>query len=105
MPAPMENGLPGKRALDSEEAGRWLRALLELSDHDVSERKVSSHSLKCTMLSFLAKRGSGHAGQVAVGVPHVTFHYGTHIQQGWHGTSSSNLRGNAVRNQGRHIHA
>ena len=57
MPAPMENGLPGKRALDSEEAGRWLRALLELSDHDVSERKVSSHSLKCTMLSFLAKRG------------------------------------------------
>ena len=57
MPAPLETGLPGKRALDSEEAGRWLRALLELSDHDVSERKVSSHSLKCTMLSFLAKRG------------------------------------------------
>ena len=57
MPAPLETGLPGKRALDSEEAGSWLRALLELSDHDVSERKVSSHSLKCTMLSFLAKRG------------------------------------------------
>ena len=49
--------MPGKHALDSEEAGRWLRALLELNDHGVSERKVTSHSLKCTMLSFLAKRG------------------------------------------------
>ena len=57
MPAPTENGAPGKRALDSQEAGRWLRALLGLDESSLQGRKVSSHSLKSTMLSFLAKRG------------------------------------------------
>ena len=52
MPAPLENGEPGKRALDSEEAGRWLRALLEIGDRDSCGRKVSSHSLKaqCSLI-------------------------------------------------------
>ena len=57
MPAPLESGAPGKRALDSQEAGRWLRALLELDESALQGRKVSSHSMKSTMLSFLAKRG------------------------------------------------
>eukprot|EP00435_Cladocopium_sp_Y103_P013689 s6195_g3.t1 len=57
MPAPLEDGRPGKRALDSQEAGRWLRALLELDETSLQDRKVSSHSMKCTMLAYLAKRG------------------------------------------------
>eukprot|EP00435_Cladocopium_sp_Y103_P076319 s49_g90.t1 len=57
MPAPLEDGSPGKRALDSKEAGKWLRALLELDETALQDRKVSSHSMKCTMLSYLAKRG------------------------------------------------
>ena len=57
MPAPLDDRTPGKRALDSQEAGRWLRALLEVDECNSDGRKVSSHSLKSTMLSFLAKRG------------------------------------------------
>ena len=67
MPAPLESGEPGKRALDSEEAGRWLRALLQLSGPDLADRKVSSHSLKCTMLSFLAKRGVSMPDRLLLG--------------------------------------
>ena len=67
MPAPLENGEPGKRALDSEEAGRWLRALLEIGDRDSCGRKVSSHSLKSTMLSYLAKRGVSMPDRLMLG--------------------------------------
>ena len=67
MPAPLEDGSPGKRALDSQEAGRWLRSLLKLEDSDVAVRKVSSHSLKATMLSFLAKRGVDISDRLLLG--------------------------------------
>ena len=67
MPAPLETGIPGKRALDSQEAGKWLRALLELSDKDLDSRKVSSHSMKCTMLSYLAKRGVNMPDRLLLG--------------------------------------
>ena len=30
LPAPLDNGKLKRRALDSQEAGKWLRALLEL---------------------------------------------------------------------------
>ena len=59
MPAPDKNGEPTQRPLESGECGKWLRRLLnvEESKTDGPERRISSHSLKCTMLSFAAKRG------------------------------------------------
>ena len=59
MPAPNKHGEASERPLETGECGRWLRRLLELDTAAGSnvERRVSSHSLKCTMLSFAAKRG------------------------------------------------
>ena len=59
MPAPDKSGDATQRPLESGECGKWLRRLL---DHGAAgelqdERRISSHSLKCTMLSFAAKRG------------------------------------------------
>ena len=67
MPAPLPDGQPGRRALDSQEAGRWLRALLGADVEGDSERKISSHSLKCTMLSYLAKRGCEMSDRLLLG--------------------------------------
>ena len=67
LPAPLDNGELGRRALDSQEAGKWLRALLELKPEFMTDRKVSSHSLKSTMLSYLAKRGIDMADRLLLG--------------------------------------
>ena len=57
MPAPQADGSPGVRPLDSQEAAAWLRMIL-FGCSDVSpDRKVASHSLKATTLSYAAKRG------------------------------------------------
>ena len=59
MPAPDKHGIPTERPLESGECGKWLRRLLQLDviEGQASDRRVSSHSLKCTFLSFAAKRG------------------------------------------------
>ena len=59
MPAPDRLGEPTERPLESGECGRWLRRLLAIdkSPEAQSDRRVSSHSLKCTFLSYAAKRG------------------------------------------------
>ena len=59
MPAPDREGGVSQRPLESGECGKWLRRLLELDGSVPTDpgRRVSSHSLKCTMLSFAAKRG------------------------------------------------
>ena len=67
LPAPLDNGGLSCRALDSQEAGKWLRALLELEGTDQGDRRVSSHSLKCTMLSYLAKRGIEMSDRLLLG--------------------------------------
>jgi hypothetical protein len=67
MPAPLEDGTPGRRALDSQEAGKWLRSLLLLDDSNLDGRKVSSHSLISRMLSYLAKRGADMADRLLLG--------------------------------------
>ena len=67
MPAPLEDGTPGRRPLDSQEAGQWLRALLEMDDSSIPGRKISSHSLKSTMLSYLAKRGVNMSDRLLLG--------------------------------------
>ena len=68
MPAPDQHGQATERPLESGECGKWLRKLLEVApmSENSDGRRVSSHSLKCTMLSFAAKRGlpvpETHAG-------------------------------------------
>ena len=68
IPAPDSEGRPLKRALESDEAGCWLRLLLgEKHSRSESTRAISSHSLKATMLSFAAKRGYSHPDRLSLG--------------------------------------
>ena len=57
MPAPQVDGSPGVRPLDSQEAAAWLRTILFGCSDVMPNRKVASHSLKATTLSYAAKRG------------------------------------------------
>ena len=57
MPAPQPDGSPGARPLDSQEAAGWLRLILFGDSSPMKDRKVASHSLKATLLSYAAKRG------------------------------------------------
>ena len=59
MPAPPPDATAGERPLDSQEAAAWLRLLLHGDSNVNPDRKVSSHSLKTTMLSYAAPRGLG----------------------------------------------
>ena len=57
MPAPDRHGVPTVRSLDSDEAGSWVRLLLYGSTSVLADRRVSSHSCKCTCISFATKYG------------------------------------------------
>ena len=57
MPAPQLDATAGERPLERQEAAAWLRLLLHGDSTVNPERKVSSHSLKRTMLSYAARRG------------------------------------------------
>ena len=57
MPAPNRQGMPTVRSLDSDEAGAWVRLLLYGSTSALEGRRVSSHSCKCTCISFATKFG------------------------------------------------
>ena len=68
MPAPGDDGKPLKRAVETDEAGCWLRLILgEKPKRSDSARKLSTHSLKSTMLSFAAKRGFSHQDRLSMG--------------------------------------
>ena len=68
MPAPGDDGKPLKRAVETDEAGCWLRLILgEKPKRSDSARKISTHSLKSTMLSFAAKRGYSHQDRLSMG--------------------------------------
>ena len=68
MPAPGDDGRPLKRAIESDEAGCWLRLLLgEAVKRSDSVKKLSSHSLKSTMLSFAANRGYSLPDRLSMG--------------------------------------
>ena len=67
MPAPDETGAPTVRPLDSSEAGEWSRAVLVKAGHTVEGRKLTSHSLKATCLSFAAKRGFSQPDRLTLG--------------------------------------
>ena len=58
MPAPDSDMQITDRSLESDEAGAWLRCILYGSIDKLSGRRVSSHSLKCTCISFATKFGA-----------------------------------------------
>ncbi|CAE7229718.1 NaCP60E [Symbiodinium sp. CCMP2592] len=58
MPAPDHQGFPTVRSLESDEAGSWARLLLFGSADPIPGRRVSSHSCKCTCISFATKFGA-----------------------------------------------
>ena len=57
MPAPGGDDLATKRPISSDEMGKWVRMLLVRHGADLQGRKISSHSCKSTMLSYMAKFG------------------------------------------------
>ena len=57
MPAPGMDDEPTKRPLSSDEMGKWVRMLFERHNIDLSGRKITSHSCKSTLLSYMAKFG------------------------------------------------
>ena len=57
MPAPGMDDEPTKRPLTSEEMGKWVRMLFERHNIDLNGKKITSHSCKCTLLSYMAKFG------------------------------------------------
>lgn len=68
MPAPADDGTALQRSLESDEASTWLRLLLgESSSRLQSNRLISSHSFKATILSMAAKRGLKHEDRLAMG--------------------------------------
>ena len=58
MPAPDMSGGPTKRPISTKEVAGWVKLLLNKRGLEVGERRVSSHSGKATMLSYLAKYGA-----------------------------------------------
>ena len=66
MPAPDSCLEPTKRPISTQEAKKWIHHLLgpELVRPDA---KLTSHSCKCTCLSFLAKRGASFEDRLVLG--------------------------------------
>ena len=67
MPAPGPDGEATQRPISSDEMGRWVRVLLERHGISLDGRKISSHSCKSTLLSYLAKFGCGIATREILG--------------------------------------
>ena len=59
MPAPGPDGEATQRPISSDEMGRWVRMLLERHGISLDGRKITSHSCKSTLLSYMAKFGCG----------------------------------------------
>ena len=57
MPAPGLDDEPTKRPISSDEMGKWVRMLLDRNVIDLTGRRISSHSCKSTLLSYMAKFG------------------------------------------------
>ena len=75
MPAPGLQGQATSRPLETQECAAWLRKLVG-SQETVGDRRISSHSLKSTFLSFAAKRGIGIAERLQLGYHTNSFQIG-----------------------------
>ena len=70
MPSPDDAGQATVRPLSTKEAGDWLRLLLKQKREVLSlsePLQYTSHSFKCTTLSFLAKYGCSFEDRLALG--------------------------------------
>ena len=72
LPAPDSEGSPTRRPLSTDEMKRWVRLVLESKGHSIEDRRLTSHSCKCTVLSWLAKHGDDWTDRMALG-GHVSF--------------------------------
>ena len=66
MPAPDCNLEPTRRPISTSEAKQWMHYLLG-QDLIRPGAKLTSHSCKCTCLSYLAKRGAGYEDRLILG--------------------------------------
>ena len=71
MPAPNTAGEARKRPLTTKEVAEWIRLLLRRGGIAIGERRISSHSAKATILSYLAKYGAELAVREILGA-HVS---------------------------------
>ena len=61
-------GKPTVRPLGTDECGAWLRLLLQMSPvASQNEIRITSHSCKCRILSYAAKRGLPHEERLVLG--------------------------------------
>ena len=69
MPAPTACGEPSSRPVDTAEMGRWVKLLLGLPQEDLSKdaRQLTSHSCKCSCLSYLSKFGASWEDRAVLG--------------------------------------
>ena len=72
MSAPNSEAKPTKRPIGTDEMKKWLHLVLSQRGHDIADRKLTSHSCKCTALSWLSKHGHDWADRMALG-GHVSF--------------------------------
>ena len=63
------------RPLETQECAAWLRKLVK-PDDPCSDRRISSHSLKSTFLSYAAKRGIGIPERLQLGYHTSSFQMG-----------------------------
>ena len=75
MPAPGMQGQVTSRPLETQECAAWLRKLVG-SQESSEKRRVSSHSLKSTFLSYAAKRGIGIPERLQLGYHTSNFQMG-----------------------------
>ena len=66
MPAPDSNLEPTRRPISTSEAKQWMHHLLG-QDLMRPGARLTSHSCKCTCLSYLAKRGAGYEDRLVLG--------------------------------------
>ena len=67
MPAPDASGDATIRPVSTSEASSWLEHLLTKTHGKLLGKRYTSHSLKATMLSYLAKRGVPFEDRLALG--------------------------------------
>ena len=75
MPAPGILGQVTNRPLETQECAAWLRKLVQL-ENPSADRRISSHSLKSTFLSYAAKRGIGIPERLQLGYHTSSFQMG-----------------------------
>ena len=66
MPAPDSSLKPTRRPVSTGEAKQWIAYLLG-AENMKTDAKLTSHSCKCTCLSFMAKRGASFEDRLVLG--------------------------------------